>query len=103
MEISPCLASLPGVNAVTETVLVVNAGSSSITFQLFSVAAGDQLERPVRPWRNAWLGSADFDREANSSGKMLISRAGSRVSCYLIPNRPGADDRTPHAAGDVSA
>ena len=35
---------------MTETVLVVNAGSSSITFQLFSVVAGDQLERR-RPYR----------------------------------------------------
>jgi len=34
--------------------------------------------------RLAWLGF-DFDQEANSSGKLLISRAGSRVSCYVIP------------------
>jgi acetate kinase len=34
--------------------------------------------------RLAWLGF-DFDQEANSSGKQLISRAGSRVSCYVIP------------------
>jgi acetate kinase len=33
---------------VTETVLVVNAGSSSIKFQLFSVAASDQLERRLK-------------------------------------------------------
>ena len=33
--------------------------------------------------RLAWLGF-DFDQEANSSGKQLISRAGSRVSCYLM-------------------
>jgi acetate kinase len=59
---------------VTETVLVVNAGSSSITFQLFSVVAGDQLERR-RLYR----------RHRRDAGKMLISRAGSRVSCYLIP------------------
>jgi acetate kinase len=60
---------------VTETVLVVNAGSSSITFQLFSVVAGDQLERR-RLYRRHWRERA---------GKMLISRAGSRASCYLIP------------------
>ena len=29
---------------VTETILVVNAGSSSIKFQLFWVSASDQLE-----------------------------------------------------------
>ena len=33
---------------MTETVLVVNAGSSSIKFQLFAVAAGDQLERRLK-------------------------------------------------------
>jgi acetate kinase len=33
---------------VPETILVVNAGSSSIKFQLFSVGAGDQLERRLK-------------------------------------------------------
>jgi acetate kinase len=33
---------------VTETVLVVNAGSSSIKFQLFAVASGDRLERRLK-------------------------------------------------------
>ena len=33
---------------MTETILVVNAGSSSIKFQLFSVAAGDQLQRRLK-------------------------------------------------------
>jgi acetate kinase len=46
--------------------------------------ASERTRRPfARPWRNAWVGF-DFDREANSSGKMLISRAGSRF-CYIIP------------------
>ncbi len=31
-----------------ETILVVNAGSSSIKFQLFSVGAGDQLKRRLK-------------------------------------------------------
>ena len=34
--------------------------------------------------RLQWLG-LDFDREANVSGKMLVSRKGSRVACYVIP------------------
>ena len=34
--------------------------------------------------RLAWLG-LDFDRELNASGKMVISRASSRVACYVIP------------------
>jgi acetate kinase len=33
---------------VSETILVVNAGSSSIKFQLFSVAPGDRLERHLK-------------------------------------------------------
>ena len=33
---------------MTETILVVNAGSSSIKFQLFSVASGDRLERNLK-------------------------------------------------------
>ena len=33
---------------MSETVLVVNAGSSSIKFQLFSVSAGDRLERLLK-------------------------------------------------------
>ena len=34
--------------------------------------------------RLAWLG-LDFDREANASGKTLISYTSSRVACYVIP------------------
>ena len=33
---------------MTETILVVNAGSSSIKFQLFAVGAHDQLERRLK-------------------------------------------------------
>jgi acetate kinase len=33
---------------MTETILVVNAGSSSIKFQLFAVTIGDQLERRLK-------------------------------------------------------
>jgi acetate kinase len=33
---------------VSETILVVNAGSSSIKFQLFAIAAGDRLERRLK-------------------------------------------------------
>ena len=34
--------------------------------------------------RLAWLG-LDFDPQANAGGKSLISRAGSRLACYVIP------------------
>ena len=33
---------------MTATILVVNAGSSSIKFQLFSIGAGDQLQRRLK-------------------------------------------------------
>ena len=33
---------------MTETILVLNAGSSSIKFQLFAVAGNDQLERRIK-------------------------------------------------------
>ncbi|HEX2447290.1 MAG TPA: acetate kinase [Methyloceanibacter sp.] len=33
---------------MSETILVVNAGSSSIKFQLFAIAAGDRLERRLK-------------------------------------------------------
>jgi acetate kinase len=33
---------------VTDSILVVNAGSSSIKFQLFSIAVGDQLQRRLK-------------------------------------------------------
>ena len=33
---------------MTETILVVNAGSSSIKFQVFEVSARDQLELCIR-------------------------------------------------------
>jgi acetate kinase len=36
------------VTAVSETILVVNAGSSSIKFQLFSVGTGDRLQRRLK-------------------------------------------------------
>src|SRR5262245_10646809 len=35
-------------DAVTDTILVVNAGSSSIKFQLFEVDAGDKLQRRLK-------------------------------------------------------
>ena len=33
---------------MSDTILVVNAGSSSIKFQLFSIGAGDQLQRRLK-------------------------------------------------------
>jgi acetate kinase len=39
---------------MTETILVLNAGSSSIKFQLFAVDAGDKLIRRMRRSPIAW-------------------------------------------------
>jgi acetate kinase len=41
-------SSRSGLKAVSETILVVNAGSSSIKFQLFSLDARDQLHRLLK-------------------------------------------------------
>ena len=41
-------SSRSGPEPMSETILVVNAGSSSIKFQLFSVGAGDQLQRLLK-------------------------------------------------------
>src|SRR5262245_18895346 len=46
--IASWLNSLSEPDAVTDTILVVNAGSSSIKFQLFEVDAGDQLQRRLK-------------------------------------------------------
>src|SRR5262245_9086544 len=46
--IATWLNSLSEPDAVTDTILVVNAGSSSIKFQLFEVDAGDQLQRRLK-------------------------------------------------------
>ena len=41
-------SSRSGPEPMTETILVVNAGSSSIKFQLFAVGAGDRLQRRLK-------------------------------------------------------
>src|SRR5262245_12899875 len=46
--IASWLNSLSEPDAVTDTILVVNAGSSSIKFQLFEVDAGDKLQRRLK-------------------------------------------------------
>ena len=38
----------PGLSAMSDTILVVNSGSSSIKFQLFAVGPGNQLERRMK-------------------------------------------------------
>ena len=86
---------------MTETVLVVNAGSSSIKFQLFSVAAGDQLERRlkgqiegvgVKPHLIARgvKGENLIDETRPSSEVRDVPAAldlarWSRVPCYVVP------------------
>ena len=44
----PCAATGSGAGAMTETLLVVNAGSSSIKFQLFRVLPGDRLDLQLK-------------------------------------------------------
>jgi acetate kinase len=53
---------------------------------VFTAGIGENAPtiREAIAMRLGWLG-LDFDPEANVSGKMLISRSGSRVACYVIP------------------
>jgi acetate kinase len=53
---------------------------------VFTAGIGENAPtiREAVAMRLGWLG-LDFDPEANVSGKMLISRSGSRVACYVIP------------------
>jgi acetate kinase len=53
---------------------------------VFTAGVGENApaSREAVAKRLQWLG-LDFDREANVSGKILVSRKGSRVACYVIP------------------
>ena len=56
---------------VSETILVVNAGSSSIKFQLFSVSTGDRLERRLKGQMEG-IGVHPRLAAKNAKGEVLI-------------------------------
>jgi acetate kinase len=62
------------------------AAMSGIDGLVFTAGVGENAPtiREAVAQRLVWLG-LDFDSEANSTAKTLISRASSRVACYVIP------------------
>ena len=62
------------------------AAMSGIDGLVFTAGVGENAPtiREAVAERLVWLG-LDFDSQANSTGKTLISRASSRVACYVIP------------------
>ena len=56
---------------MTETILVVNAGSSSIKFQLFEVGARDQLERRFKGQIEG-IGTRPHLLARNTKGETLV-------------------------------
>ena len=56
---------------MSETILVVNAGSSSIKFQLFSVSTGDRLERRLKGQMEG-IGVHPRLAAKNAKGEVLI-------------------------------
>ena len=68
---------------MSDTILVVNAGSSSIKFSVF-LEQGDTLERERICQLAVWLG-VEIDPAANAAGHPRISAAGSRIPAWVIP------------------
>jgi acetate kinase len=65
---------------------MLSAAMGGIDGFVFTAGIGENAPaiREAVAKRVGWLG-LDFDPEANVSGRMLISRKGSRVACYVIP------------------
>jgi acetate kinase len=63
---------------MSETILVVNAGSSSIKFQLFSVGAGDELRRRLKGQIEG-IGVHPRLVAKGVGGETLIDKVGHRV------------------------
>jgi acetate kinase len=59
---------------VADTILVVNAGSSSIKFQLFAIGAGDALERQIGGQLDG-IGSRPRLKAKDQAGTVLIDRS----------------------------
>jgi acetate kinase len=57
-----------------DTILVVNAGSSSVKFQVFGVAGGNRLERRIRGQMDG-IGTRPRLRAAGGDGAVLIDRS----------------------------
>src|SRR5215813_5139738 len=69
---------------MTETILVLNAGSSSIKFQLFAVAGNDQLERRIKGQMEG-IGGQPRLLATGSDGKPLSKVTWSAAEIASVP------------------
>jgi acetate kinase len=74
---------------MTETVLVVNAGSSSIKFQVFAIVAADQLQRRMKGQIDG-IGSRPRLLAKDVGGRTLVD---STWAAGEVPNVPAALDK----------
>jgi acetate kinase len=59
--------------SVMDTILVINAGSSSVKFQVFAVEGGGQLGRQIKGQIDG-IGSRPRLRAANATGEKLADQ-----------------------------
>ncbi|HLN10227.1 MAG TPA: acetate kinase, partial [Xanthobacteraceae bacterium] len=69
-----------------DTILVVNAGSSSVKFQVFAIGEADRLERLLKGQVDG-IGSAPRLKASGSQGEALIDRA---FELAALPDLPAA-------------
>jgi acetate kinase len=69
-----------------DTILVVNAGSSSVKFQVFSIEGEEKLERRIKGQMDG-IGSRPRLRASGASGETLIDRT---HPIEVVPNVPAA-------------
>ena len=82
---------------MTETILVVNAGSSSIKFQLFEVGAHDQLERRFKGQIDG-IGTRPHLLARDVQGETLVDETWPEAE---VSNVPAALDKVmPSCAAD---
>jgi hypothetical protein len=81
-----------------ETILIVNAGSSSLAF-VFTAGIGENSAtmRARIADKLDWLGAALNPGGECGPAALLISRLDSRVPLYEIPTDEEFDDRAPYA------
>jgi acetate kinase len=69
-----------------DTILVVNAGSSSVKFQVFAVEAGSEVRRQIKGQMDG-IGVRPRLRASDAGGQVLVDRAFSQQD---VPNVPAA-------------
>ena len=82
---------------MAETILVLNAGSSSIKFQLFAVGDDDRLVRRLKGQIDG-IGTRPTLRAKGKDGDVLIDSAGRPSAVARCAGRTGQDRRLAAAA-----